>query len=241
MNAFPPARRLTARNVLAALGWWSLLIPVTALGLWLAAGFPASEPWGPDRAVLSWAAGQRTGLLDAASAAVTWAGSLYLLGPLAGLVLVSLLWRGRGCDGLLLALGLGGAALLSNFLKAFIDRDRPAIYEPLIALPADGAFPSGHAIQAAAFALALFLLARRRGWRRLPWLATALVVMVGAVGLSRIYLQVHYPTDVIAGLVLGVGWVLGLEQLAPGLGLGPAPEGQSREVTLTVRSGTGEG
>jgi undecaprenyl-diphosphatase len=233
MPAATPARRLRARNVLTALGWWSLALPAAGFGLWLTAVYPAAEPWWLDRAGLGWAAAQRSALLDVLFAGVTWAGSLYLLGPLAAALLFGLLWWGRGCDGLLLALGLGGAALASNFLKAFIERERPSLYPLVATLPADGSFPSGHAIQAAAFALGLFLLAGRRGWPLRPLLAALLGALVAAVALSRVYLQVHYPSDVLAGLVLGAAWVLGLEQLAPGLGLAPAAEPGARPAPST--------
>ncbi len=214
----PPANgRFTLRNLAVALAWWALIGAVAAAGYWLTAHYPQTAPWWGDRAVLEWIAAHRAPALDAFFAAVTWLGSLYVLAPLALLVLIALLWRGRGCDGLLLALGLGVAALLSSSLKEWVARARPDLFAPLVPMPGDGSFPSGHMTQAAAFGLAFFLLGRRREWRGLPALAVLLLVIAAAVGVSRVYLQVHYPTDVAGGLLLGLAWVLGLEQLTPGI------------------------
>ena len=219
------SRAFSLRDLAAAVGWWALVLPVVAAGLWLAGAFSPTEPWWPDRVVLEWLAAHRTPELDRLFAAVTWAGSLYVLGPLAGLILLTLLWRGRGCDGLLLALGLGVAALASSLLKDLVARLRPDLFPPLIATPGDGSFPSGHATQIAAFALAVIFLAHRRGWRGQAVLAVALALLILLVGASRMYLQVHYPTDVLAGLLLGLAWVLGLERLTPWIGGGSRPVG----------------
>lgn len=209
--------QFTLRNLAVALAWWTLIPAVAAAGYWLTAHYPQPAPWWGDRAALEWMAAHRAPALDAFFAAVTWLGSLYVLAPLALLVLLALLWRGRGCDGLLLALGLGVAALLSSTLKELIARARPELFAPLAPMPGDGSFPSGHMTQAAAFALAFFMLGRRREWRGLPALGVLLALIAVSVGVSRVYLQVHYPTDVAAGLLLGLAWVLGLEQLTPGI------------------------
>ena len=209
--------RFTLRNLAVALAWWTLIPAVAAAGYWLTAHHPQPTPWWGDRAALEWMAAHRAPALDAFFAGVTWLGSLYVLAPLALLVLLALLWRGRGCDGLLLALGLGVAALLSSTLKELVARARPDLFAPLVSSPTDGSFPSGHMTQAVAFALAFLLLGRRREWRGLPALGVLLALIAVSVGVSRVYLQVHYPTDVAAGLLLGLAWVLGLEQLTPGI------------------------
>ncbi len=99
--------------------------------------------------------------------------------------------------------------LLNVLFKLFFARVRPALFEQLT--PAPGfAFPSGHAMGSAAFFLALYLLAREfvPRWR---WLAAVLgVLLTLGIGLSRLVLQVHYPSDVLAGWVLSAAWVLGV-------------------------------
>jgi undecaprenyl-diphosphatase len=91
------------------------------------------------------------------------------------------------------------AATLTSLLKDLVDRARPALADPtleaLVATPGSPSFPSGHAATAFAAAVAVGAFYPRLRW---PLLALA-----GLVGLSRIYLGVHYWIDVLAGAVLG--------------------------------------
>ena len=103
--------------------------------------------------------------------------------------------------------GMGGAILLNDSFKAFFHRVRPAEGWGL-AQEKTFSYPSGHAI----FALVLYGLIAwailRRG-RTAPRLLAALVVflMVPATGVSRIYLGVHWPTDVLGGYLVGACWL----------------------------------
>lgn len=220
-----PLKARLRRLGLAAL-LWSAFIPVAALGLGLSRAYTPSAPWWLDAMPLAALDQARAEVMDRLFAAVTWAGSLYVLAPLGVAVVVGLLRRGHRREGLLLAASLAGAALVSTILKAAIARPRPQVAPALIPMPADWAFPSGHTIQAAAFSLALVLIARRLHWR--PWqaLAAALALLVALVATSRLYLQVHYPTDVAAGLVLAAAWVLGLAVLLRGLDRLPRVRGR---------------
>ena len=94
------------------------------------------------------------------------------------------------------------ASLASGLLKDAFDRARPALAEPLVSLPADASLPSGHAATAAAAAGVVALLHPRL---RLP-----LAGLVAAIALSRVYLGVHYPSDVLAGAGLGlaIAWLV---------------------------------
>jgi undecaprenyl-diphosphatase len=121
-----------------------------------------------------------------------------------------LLRRGLPREAGFLALALGGAMLLSDLIKVLVSRPRPPVEH--LQHVTGSSFPSGHATQASAFWLALVLLAPAAGAspRATRTAAGAMLVLVAAVAASRVYLGVHYPSDVLAGVVLGACWTLWL-------------------------------
>jgi len=145
--------------------------------------------------------------LDPAVAALTWLGSIALLLPLAAL----LTWRWRrSVPGRVLAflpLALLGATALAQVAKFLVARPRPDLFPALVTMPADASFPSAHAMQATAFALAWLL---RPGARPGPLAAAGAGLLVLAVAGSRVYLQVHFPTDVLFGMTAAALWVVAL-------------------------------
>ncbi len=104
------------------------------------------------------------------------------------------------------------ADLLSFGLKSVVDVDRPPVRyaspDPLVRVPGDHSFPSGHT--ATSFAAALVLA---RAFPRRAWLFYALAA---AIGFSRIYVGVHYPIDVFGGALLGLLVATALLRLAAG-------------------------
>ena len=178
-----------------------------------------------DEEVGQWVVGNRLSWLDPVFLVVTQLGSSALLIPLLLAVGLTLGVRRRTWSPLaLLASALLGAIALYTGGKAFTGRVRPQ-FDPLV-VEETFSFPSGHSTQAAAAWLALAAVAvawlpagadtpRRR---RLLWGGAATVAV--AVALSRVYLGVHWLTDVLAGLALGAGWTLLLVRLV-GRDLGP--------------------
>ena len=160
-----------------------------------------------DHQILLFAAAHRSEGLDGFFRAMTWLGSLYVLTPLAVLIAALLLHLQKRWETLLLVVGLGGAALLVHLVKALLARPRPALVEPLIILPTDSSFPSAHTTQIVAFALCVALITRRT-WPEWQFTtAMVAVALIAVVAASRVYLQVHYPSDVLGGIALGIAWI----------------------------------
>ncbi len=160
----------------------------------------------------------RSPLLDELMSLLTWAGSIALLLPVSLLFAIHLRRRDRLSllSAAFLPLAVGSAALLAYVTKLAILRPRPEHFPAVIALPPDTSFPSAHALQVAAFATA-WVLADSALPRKAAWVAAATLVVT--VAMSRVYLQVHYPSDVMLGALVGILWALGLRTLPPWQGL----------------------
>ncbi|MEH6417800.1 phosphatase PAP2 family protein [Pseudomonas sp. CGJS7] len=121
-----------------------------------------------------------------------------------GLVMVLSLRR-RFREASFAAIALGGSALLNIAAKQFFARERPSLWES-IAPEHNYSFPSGHAMGSMTLAAVLILLSWRTRWR---WPVLALMVpFVPLVGFSRLYLGVHYPSDILAGWSVATAWVV---------------------------------
>ena len=164
--------------------------------------------WAPgfDAQALRAIAGGRNATLTSIAWVVTEAGSFVLLAPLSIAFLLLRRWK-RPADDIALVVIAAGSALLPFVVKLIVARPRPTI-EHLSHL-SSLSFPSEHTTQAAAIYLTIALMLSQsltRGWREA---AIALGVVIAlAVAWSRVYLGVHYPTDVTAGLMLGWSWAL---------------------------------
>jgi undecaprenyl-diphosphatase len=119
-----------------------------------------------------------------------------------------LLWR-KYRTALLATLAIGGGAVLSSALKTSFARLRPDLV-PHGDLVNELSFPSGHAFSSAVVYLTLAaLLARVQPNRRLKiYLVGVAIVLTMLIGMSRIYLGVHWPSDVLAGWCVGSAWAL---------------------------------
>ncbi len=145
--------------------------------------------------------------LDRGFAALTWLGSILVLLPLALLLAV----RTKGTARWFPVAALAGGALLAHAGKLLFALPRPDLFPPLVAMPSDGSFPSAHTLQVTALVA---------GWLLRPGAAppggaaiASGILLVLAVGVSRLYLQVHWPSDVVAGAAAGLAWVLLLRRL----------------------------
>jgi membrane-associated phospholipid phosphatase len=155
----------------------------------------------PDDTVERWITAHRTERLVDVARLVTWAGDSRVIGPLVVGVGVALAWRARQWRPLVLAIA-GWLALEAGarVLKAVVDRPRPPLRDAVVVL-ANGSLPAAH-VARAAFALAVLVVVVPQACRR--WLVPAAVVLVAAVGWSRLELGSHWLTDTL------VAWPLGL-------------------------------
>jgi undecaprenyl-diphosphatase len=122
------------------------------------------------------------------------------------IVLALLAWR-RWREATFACLAFVGSALLNIGAKQFFQRERPSLWES-VAPESTFSFPSGHAMGSMTLAAVVVALAWGTRWR---WpvvaAAAAFVLLVGA---SRVYLGVHYPSDILAGWSGALAWVVGL-------------------------------
>jgi undecaprenyl-diphosphatase len=153
-------------------------------------------------------AADRSPQLTVVAKAVTWLGSAFVLVPLALAWCLLLLRAGARREAAFVALSLGGAMLISWSIKLLVSRPRPPVEHLQHVM--GWSFPSGHATQASAFWVSLALTLPAAGAPpALVRPAVALAALIAlAVAWSRVYLGVHYPSDVAAGLLLGAGWAL---------------------------------
>ena len=130
----------------------------------------------------------------------------WFLIPADVLIVVALLWRKRWREASFVAISFVGSALLNLGSKQFFQRDRPSLWES-IAPESTFSFPSGHAMGSMTLAVTLVLLAWNTRWR---WpVALSAVTFAVLVSLSRVYLGVHYPSDILAGWCAALVWVVG--------------------------------
>lgn len=179
----------------------------TALFVALASHVRSGSTQAFDDSVIRWMGAHHTSELDAVMLEVTALGTgtvVLMIVAVAALFLI--LTQHKYSAILLLASTLGGL-VLNGVLKFGFNRPRPSLFVPTVHA-VSSSFPSGHAMSAAiVYTTVAYLAARlhKRKWAR--WLVmTAAFIIIASISISRMYLGVHYPSDVIAGVVIGVAW-----------------------------------
>jgi undecaprenyl-diphosphatase len=147
--------------------------------------------------------------LEEAARDITALGSYSVLGLVVGAVAIYLVMIRRRAAALWLLASVVGGAALSSVLKIGFDRPRPDIVAH-VARVFTMSFPSGHAALSAVVYLTLgALLANSAGSRvQRAYFLTLALLLTMLVGITRIYLGVHYPTDVLAGWCFGAAWAI---------------------------------
>ena len=145
--------------------------------------------------------------LTSAMQGISFLGSVAFIVGLTVVTLALFIYFHRPRAAVLLAATMTGAAVLDEVLKYAFHRSRPVAF--FGTSPGSYSFPSGHALESMCFygVMAVILSERTptRAGRMLIYAGT--ILLVGAIGISRIYLGVHYPSDVIAGYLAAIFWV----------------------------------
>jgi undecaprenyl-diphosphatase len=189
---------------------FGLLIAAAALVLftWLGREILEGEVLAFDNRLREWVHGLASPRLTTIMRGASLYGGPAVLIPAGVLAAVAFLIKGWRRGALLAVVTLAGAGLLNGLLKFSFARVRPASYFDY-PLPGSPSFPSGHALYAASVfgGLAVLVTARieNRPLQLCIWLLAILLILL--VGISRVYLGVHYPSDVLAGYSIGVIWV----------------------------------
>jgi membrane-associated phospholipid phosphatase len=159
---------------------------------------------------MAWMIAHRNGTLTEIMVSASRFGSTPSLVVIALLATAWLIYHDRRADAVFLALGTAGGLALAPLLKLVFTRSRPPIAEHIVVVDS-WSFPSAHSANSMAVLGLLTVLAirARPGRLRRTLLAVLGAFLVFVVGFSRVYLGVHWPSDVLAGWVVGALWVAG--------------------------------
>jgi undecaprenyl-diphosphatase len=138
---------------------------------------------------------------------ITNIGSAYSYGVLVPIIIILLALQRQWRDASSLSICLVGAGVLNTVLKSLFERARPNVLQ---LVKAGGySFPSGHSMVALCFyGMLAYLLSRRLAhWHGRLAIFVATTILIIAIGISRIYLGVHYPSDVLGGYIAGAIWL----------------------------------
>lgn len=162
-----------------------------------------------DQSISKYVASFRSDHLNQSMIDLTALGSVSVIVTLF-LIFASILFSYRDFKGVgFISAVLLGGGLWPHFLKQYFERERPIQSEWLVQV-GSSSFPSGHSFGAAAayIGFAYYASLYARGWPHEVFFYFLGALLALLVGVSRIFLGVHYPTDVLAGLSGGVAWAL---------------------------------
>lgn len=195
------------------LGWYYSLAFATAVCmLWAFAALVEEvlerDTAAFDQAVLLWLREHSSAWADGLALGFAVIGSPAGITLLTALGAAALFRKGRAIDAVTLGLALGGAGLLTYSLKRVFNMPRPALWSQIVT-EQTASFPSGHALLSWSLlgfiGVWLVLESPRQPWR---WAVAAVCFVAAAmIGLSRAYLGVHWPSDILAGSIVATFWL----------------------------------
>jgi len=198
--------RLTSHFVMA----FALFVVFSTLFIKLAKDVRELETASFDKAVLTAINGWSTSLLDTVIPVVTNFGGAFIVIALTFVLAGLFVYKREYYRAMVVLVGVGGASVLNLILKAIFERPRPTLWERIV-VEHGFSFPSGHAMASAALGVALAVALWNSRWRW--WAFTTAAAYIVIIGFTRLYLGVHYPTDIVAGWFVSIAWVMAVALL----------------------------
>jgi membrane-associated phospholipid phosphatase len=161
-----------------------------------------------DLAIQRWVHGFARPILTALMRVLSWIGSPYVLAPAVALAAGCLWWRRLKDDAVLVAAAALGGVALDEVMKLHFKRSRPDVPWALVH-EHSFSFPSGHSVLAMVMYGVIVYKTQDKlhsKWAKAALMLGALLMVVG-IGVSRVYLGVHYPSDVAGGYFVGAVWL----------------------------------
>jgi undecaprenyl-diphosphatase len=191
----------------------AVIVAVIALlcAIWLALEETRGKTAPFDTETRAWLHASATPALTRLLEAATVLGSQTVVLAVAGCGALGLLFLGRRDRALLIVIAMAGGELFLSILKMQFHRVRP---EPFfgVQLPQSYTFPSGHALlSVCCYGMLATFISRR-------WLRIVAALLILTIGFSRVYLGVHYASDVVAGYLVAIAWLAGITVLCERIG-----------------------
>lgn len=186
--------RLVARTAIAAGVLFAVLTVLVTTG--------ATQAF--DTAVLTWVHGSSSPWLNSVVPELTHVGEPLLVGVVAAIAALAFMLARRYTSATLIFCGVIGALSLNHTIKTIVGRARPELWERLVN-ETGYSFTSGHATASAALALGIVAILWHTKWRRLSIVIATLYIVL--IAFTRLYLGVHYPSDIIGGWLTAAAWV----------------------------------
>jgi undecaprenyl-diphosphatase len=170
--------------------------------------------------------------MDALFVVITTLGSAGVVIALIVLILLYLLRHRRHRDALFLLAAAGSTALLNILFKLLFHRVRPSLWQQIVT-EKGYSFPSGHAMISCALALTIIIICWPTRWRRVAIIAGTIYFVL--VGISRLYLGVHYPSDVLGGWLVSIAWIYLVHRAFGAFSPSKQPEAEDRPIEASVK------
>ncbi len=214
MTFIMPTKELLTRRktIILSIAFVLFWVPVIIFSR-LAGEVLEKKPIFLDSSILNWIHAQSSPALDVFFLIITTLGNAEVILPLTLLLTAYLIYKKQRLNAFVLLVSVGGAAAANTIIKALFQRERPTFWQSAIT-ETSYSFPSGHAAISCALLLSVMFIAWRTKWRWLAIIGGGLII--GLIGVSRLYMGVHYPTDVAAGWSVGLAWVLIVTSIAYG-------------------------